>query len=534
MTFEQYIEGMSVREMVSHFICPAIRSTPIPTADPREYFDVIFKDPTFKPASVFFFPSKKEDIIAMHKKLTEHIGYAPLGAMDMENAPSVISGAVPASGTSAMGIAAAGSLEDAYTCGEACAKEGRAAGMSWAYGPVADLNINPKNPIINVRSWGDDADKAGDFVSSFVKGMQDNGMIATAKHFPGDGVDDRDQHICTTANTLSKDEWMATFGKNWKRLIDEGLRAIMPGHIGLPAFEKDGKIVPATISYTLLTELLRGELGFDGLIVSDGMNMGGLAPYVTQEEGIIKMVQAGCDLLLFANFWADISFTLDVLEKAVNDGTITIERVKETIYRLWKEKQRLGLLDEGENMLYKETSEEDKIRFRETAKRIAENSIQLYRNELGLLPLDEKKIKKVISVDITNSDSKIKNKFDAYLEEKGVEIIKYGHFTDNGFVREATLPQADLIILNFFYGSQWCTNDIAPNGAYVRCLYEYIFKTNMPVLMLCNGSPYITYTFPYAKTVINTFAPTGCDPETLYEIVFGKREAKGIAPVKLP
>ncbi|MBQ5798705.1 MAG: hypothetical protein IIW16_02680, partial [Clostridia bacterium] len=152
----------------------------------------------------------------------------------------------------------------------------------------------------------------------------------------------------------------------------------------------------------------------------------------------------------------------------------------------------------------------------------------------GLLPLDEKKIKKVISVDITNSDSKIKNKFDAYLEEKGVEIIKYGHFTDNGFVREATLPQADLIILNFFYGSQWCTNDIAPNGAYVRCLYEYIFKTNMPVLMLCNGSPYITYTFPYAKTVINTFAPTGCDPETLYEIVFGKREAKGIAPVKLP
>lgn len=533
MTFEQYIEGMSVREMVSHFICPAIRSTPIPTADPREYFDVIFKDPTFKPASVFFFPSDKEDIIAMHKKLTEYLGTAPLGAMDMEYAPACINGAVTAAGSSAMGIAAAGSVADAYTCGECCAKEGLSAGMSWAYGPVADLIMNPKNPIISVRSWGDDADKAGDFVSAFVKGMQENGMIATAKHFPGDGVDDRDQHICTTANTLSKEEWMATFGKVWKRLIDEGLRSIMPGHIGLPAFEKNGEVVPATISYTLLTELLRNELGFQGLIVSDGMNMGGIAPYVTQEEGIIKMVQAGCDLLLFANFWADISFTLDVLEKAVNDGTITLERVKETIYRLWKEKQRLGLLGEGENMLYKETSEEDRDRFKTTAKRITENSIHIYKNELGVLPLDEKKIKKVISVDITNSETAVKNKLDKYLEEKGVEIIKYGHFTQNGFVREQNLPQADLIILNFFYGSQWCTNDISPNGAFVRCLYEYIFKTNMPVLMLCNGSPFIPYTFPYAKTVVNTFAPSGCDPEVLYNILFGKAEAKGKCPVKL-
>lgn len=532
MTFEQYIQGMTRRELVSHLLCPAIRSTPIPTADPREYFDVIFADPEFKPGTVFFFNSKKEDIIKMHKKLTKHIGSAPIGSMDMETSPNAINGGTNF-GT-AMSISAANSLEDAYTCGEACAKQGLECGICWSYGPVADLNINPKNPIINTRSWGDDADRAGDFVEAFVKGMQENGMIATAKHFPGDGVDDRDQHICTTANTLSKEEWMATFGKVWKRLIDGGLRSIMPGHIGLPAYEEDGKVVPATISKTLLTDLLRGEFGFDGLIVSDGMNMGGLAPYVTTEEGIIKMVQAGCDVLLFANFWADISYILDVLEKAIDDGDITIERVKESVYRIFKEKQRLGLLGEGDKMIYKPCDKADLERYDEVKKRIAKNALSIYKNELGVLPLDEKKIKKVISVDVTNSERPVNNLVDEVMRQKGIEVIKYGEYTENGLVREAQLPKADVIIVHFYYGSQWCTNHIAPNGVMIRCVYEYLFKTNMPVVMVCHGSPYIPFTFPYVKTILNTFSSADVDPNAIYDVLFGKTEAKGVTPVKLP
>ena len=450
--------------------------------------------------------------------------------MDMETSPFAVTGEVNF-GT-AMTISAADSLEDTYTCGEACAKIGKECGVYWSYGPVADLNINPKNPIINVRSWGDDADRAGDFLESFVNGMQDHGMIASAKHFPGDGVDDRDQHICTTVNSLSKEEWMATFGKNWKRLIDGGLRAIMPGHIGLPAFEKNGEIVPSTLSYTLLTELLRGQLGFDGILVSDGMNMGGLAPYVSTDEGIVKMVQAGCDVLIFINFWTDIPHALDVLEKAIDNGEITMERVKESVYRLWKEKQRLGLLDNDE--IYTPCCESDLKRFDETAARISKNSISIYKNEIGVLPLDEAKIKKVISVDITNSEGPVDNKLDKVMAEKGIELVKYSGFLEKDFPRFYGLPEADALLLNFYYGPQWCTNHITPNGGMIRSIYEYIFRTKMPVVMICHGSPYIPVTFPYVKTVINTFTNRDIDGIAMYDVLFGKAEAKGITPVKLP
>lgn len=532
MTFEQYIEGMSVRDMVGQLICPAIRVAYRENSDPREYFEYVFKDPTVKPGSVFFFPGNSEKAVKMAKKLKNHLGGHPLIAMDMETSPNCLSGC--ADFGSAMAISAADSLEDARICGSACALQGMEHGVSWSFGPAADLNINPNNPIMNIRSWGDESERVGNFTSAFVKGMQENGMIATAKHFPGDGMDSRDQHLCTSVNSLSKEEWMSTYGKVWKRLIREGIRAIMPGHIALPAFEKDNRTVPATISHTLLTELLRNELGFDGIIVSDGMNMGGLAPYVGIEEGIIKMVQAGCDVLIFVNFWAEPSYVVDVLENAVNTGKISIERVKQSIYRIWREKNRLGLFDEDKCMLYHPCSDEKKQTFADAAQRIARNSISIYKNENGVLPLNKDRVKKVISVDVTNTEAAVDNKLDSVLRDKGIEIVKYGKYTENGVVSVMQLPKADALLLNFYYMPVWGSNHIAPNGVMLQRIYEYIFKAEMPVVIICHGSPYIVNTFPYAKTVINTFSFSDVDANAIYDVLFGNREAKGVTPVTLP
>lgn len=532
MTFEQYIAGMSTRDMVCQLLCPAIRVAYRENSDPREYFEEVFKDPTVKPGSIFFFPGDKDDAVKMAAKVTEHFGGHPLIAMDMETCPGCLSGC--AAFGSGMAISAADSVEDAYTCGSACAIEGLAHGVCWSFGPVVDLNRNPNNPIVNIRSWGDDPDRVIKFTSAFIKGMQDNGMIASAKHFPGDGMDGRDQHLCTTVNDLSKEEWMATYGKVWKAAIDNGVRAIMPGHIGLPAYEKDNAVVPATISPALLQDLLRGELGFDGIIVSDGMNMGGLAPYVTVEEGIIKMVQAGCDVLIFPNFWADTSYVADVLEGAVNSGEISIERVKESIYRIWREKKRLGLFEGDECQLYRPYPEEKKAEFQAVAARIAQNAIAIHKNELGVLPLSEKTVKKVISVDVTNAEGPVTNDLDEVMRRKGIEVLKYGEYTEGGVISVIDLPQADAMVLNFYYGPIWGANHIAPSGKKLQRIYEYIFKAKMPVVMVCHGSPYIPYTFPYAKTVVNTFATRDIDPEAVYDVLFGKREAHGVTPVKLP
>ena len=531
MTFEQYIENMSIRDMVGQLICPAIRVAYRENSDPREYFEYVFKNPDVKPGSVFFFPGDNGDAIKMAKRLKEYLGVQPLIAMDMETSPICLSDCSYFG--SGMAISAANSVEDAYLCGKGCALQGMEHGVSWAFGPVADLNCNPNNPIMNIRSWGDDADRVGDFISAFIDGMQENGMIATPKHFPGDGMDSRDQHLCTTVNSLSKEEWMSSYGKVWKRVIEKGVRSIMPGHIALPSFEKNNEVVPATISHTLLTELLRGELGFDGIIVSDGMNMGGLAPYVGIEEGIIKMVQAGCDILIFINFWAEPSYVIDVLEDAVNTGKISIERIKESIYRIWKEKKRLGFFDSDECLLYRQCPKEDLEECAKLAQRIAKNSISVYKNELGVLPLNEKTVKKVISVDVTNTEGPVDNKLDSIMREKGIEVLKYGEYTDGGVVSVMELPKADAIVLNFYYGPVWGSNHIAPNGKMLQRIYEYFFKTNMPVVLICHGSPYVVNTFPYAKTVINTFSIRDIDADAIYNVLFGVEEAKGVTPVKL-
>lgn len=531
MTFEKYIEGMSLRDMVTHILCPAIRAKYRENSDPREYFDVIFKDKSIKPGTIFFFPSEKEDIIKLTVKMTEFLGSQPLIAMDMETSPSCISGTTTFG--DGMSISAANSVEDAYLCGKACANEGRECGVNWTYGPVVDLSVNPYSPGNNTRSWGDDPERVIKFTKAFTDGITDNGVIATPKHFPGSGCSNVDEHLRTSVCEYTKEQWFATYGKVWKAHIDNGARSIMTGHIALPAFEENGEIIPATLSKNVTTGLLRNQLGFDGLIVTDAINMGGLLPHVKDvEDCVVKLINAGNDVILFPNFFADMSEIADALENAVKTGKITIERIKESIYRIWREKEFLGITDNKVPVL-PACDNRNREEYAETAKRIAENSISLYKNEINLLPLDSKKIKKVISVDVTNFERHVNNKLDAVLEQNGIEIFKYGDYTDNGFVSILDLPKADAIIVNFYYGFVWGSNHITPCGRKLQKVYEYLYNLPIPVIMVCHGSPFISTVFPYVKTVINTFSVKDIAPETLYDIIFGNKEAKGITPVKI-
>lgn len=150
------------------------------------------------------------------------------------------------------------------------------------------------------------------------------------------------------------------------------------------------------------------------------------------------------------------------------------------------------------------------------------------------MPLKEENVNKVISVDVTNAEGSVDNRLDVVMRDKGIEVIKYGEYTDDGVVSVIELPKADALVLNFYYGPVWGSNHITPNGKMLQRIYEYIFKADMPVVLICHGSPYIINTFPYAKTVINTFSSSDIDANAIYEVLFGKQEAKGITPVKLP
>ncbi len=526
MDFEKYIGGMALRDKVAHLLCPGIRSVYLENSDRREYCDYIFSDKTIKPGIIFMFPSEGEEISKTIVSLEERFGFPLLVAMDFELDPSIIGGTRIASG---MAISATNDTTLAYTAGESCAIEGGQYGANYAFGPVLDLNKNRSNPITNTRSWGDNPEQTIPMLTSFVKGVQDNGMIATGKHFPGDGMDDRDQHLCTSVNNLSKEEWMESYGKVWKSLIDSGIKSIMPGHIALPSFEEDGEIRPTTLSKSILTGLLREKLGFEGLIMSDALNMGGILGVADVEECIVGAVEAGADSLLFVNFLEEMPKIVDMLENAVKSGRLTEKRIDESIYRIWKAKKELGLFDEHKRIA---PTEEQLKKYKEASEEICKKSITVFRNKKGVLPLDKNKINKVISVDISNWSS-FENPLDIELEKNGIEVLKYGDHTENGFFKWIDAPKADAIILNFHYSPQWATSSIRPQGEKLQKVYEYIFKLDIPTIVIAHGSPYIGYEFPHAKTVINTYTLIEADAKPLYNVIFGEQEAYGISPVKI-
>ena len=178
-----------------------------------------------------------------------------------------------------MSLGATNNEQLAYNYGKATALEALSVGANWSFSPVCDLNINSRNPLVNVRGISDDPNVAIPLLKQVIRGMQENGLAACAKHFPGDGLDYRDQHIVTTNNTLSLKDWKKFSGKVFQELIDDGIYSVMAGHLTLPSYQKElfenGMHLPATLSHELITNLLKKEMGYQGIVVTDALGMGG-------------------------------------------------------------------------------------------------------------------------------------------------------------------------------------------------------------------------------------------------------------------
>ena len=237
-----------------------------------------------------------------------------------------------------MGVGASGSDSAAYEMGRVTALEGRAVGVHVAFAPVADVNNNPDNPIINTRSFGENPTEVGRLVAAEVRGLQDYGMLATAKHFPGHGDTGTDSHLA-----------LPVVGADWARLdsvelvpfraaIAAGVDVVMSAHIALPRLDP-GQLRPGTVAPNILTGILRDSLGFQGIIVTDALNMAGVANAYGAEAGV-RAFLAGADLLLQP---ADPRAAIDAMEAAVDRGDITPERLDRSVRRVLAAKRRLGL-----------------------------------------------------------------------------------------------------------------------------------------------------------------------------------------------
>jgi beta-N-acetylhexosaminidase len=433
----------------------------------------------------------------------------------------------------AMAVAAAGNPQDAYTVGKVTALEARAAGIQWIFAPDADVNDNPDNPIINVRSFGEDPLSVARYVSAFVRGVQENGGLATAKHFPGHGDVSVDSHIALATVPGDRKRLESVELVPFRAAIAAGVGSIMTGHLATPAFEPDPEL-PATMSPHVLTDLLRKELGFDGLIVTDALDMGGVTTRYPPGEAAVRAVLAGADVLLLS---PTVDAALEGLEEAAKSGRLPAARIDESVRRILRAKERLGLAKDRFVDVDALNAKFGKPEFEAAAQDIADRGVTLLRNDAHALPLDATKPLRLLVVALSGDP-------DAF---PGVD------FEDEirNHVDSVTVLRADTQFSNV----QWLkvpspeSYDAAIVGIWVRvadrkgsvglpdeqaAFVNQILASPKPVIVAGFGSPYVIERFPAAKTWVAEFSTQDVSQRAVARAIFGQNTISGKIPVTVP
>lgn len=425
-----------------------------------------------------------------------------------------------------MAVAATNQTSDAYTLGEIASSEGKAVGVNFGFSPVVDLDLNFRNPITNVRTYGSDVERVIKNAKEYIQAFHDNGIMTSIKHFPGDGVDERDQHLLTSINSLSVDNWKKTFGKVYQELIDFGSKAVMVGHIAFPAYSGDE--MPATLSPQLLQDLLRNELGFNGLTITDATPMVGFCSAMKRSEAVPYTIQAGCDMLLFNRVLEeDIQYMKDGLSK----GILTKERLDEAVTRILATKASLGL---HQTINHGTAKFED---FREEQLDLADRSITLVKDTQNMLPLSVEKHKRVLLQLLGSFDSneRVLEKVKAELEKRDFEITVYEpetNFFDLGTVTSFSNDyDAVLYVANIQNASNQTVTRVHWHTLFGLGNNLPWFTKEVPTMLLSFGNPYHLYDLPMVDTVINAYCNYDHFIEMAIKKVTGESSFKGVSPV---
>jgi beta-N-acetylhexosaminidase len=461
-----------------------------------------------------------------------------------------------------MAVGATDNPDYARRQGALTAREARALGVQQIYAPVADVNNNAANPVINVRSYGEDPAAVARFVTAFVEGVQNNGVIATAKHFPGHGDTATDSHRGLPQIDVSRERLNAIELVPFRAAVKAGVGSVMTGHIGMPQIDptaviplpRDVKIKPVdtddggevvvekgTMPTTLspvMNGILRRDLGFDGLIVTDAMSMSGLTLYFTQEEASVRALEAGADLLLKP---ADPDAALRGVREAVIKGRLKEQRIDESARRVLAAKYDLGLVKQritpldaiDRNVAGKESVE--------LAREIAEHAITLVRNDDKLVPLSSlKPDARIFNLAITNGDDRlwIANAFVGAMAQSGrkVETVVLDDRSTDAEVQRALerANRADLVIASL-YGrvrtGQARSVGLPEPGA--KALPALI-GSRMPLVGISFGNPYLLQSFPELRTYIVAYGDMPSLQQAAARALLGQIDVTGKLPISLP
>lgn len=532
---ESTYDSMSLEEKIGQLFCPIVF-----TKDEKELKELV---ETKHIGGMLYREGPGEELRQSHKILQDASRIPLLTASNLEYGGngSAIEGTYYGR---EMLAAATGDVERAYQLGKVSCSEGAAVGVNWSFAPVVDLDLNYHNPITNVRTFGSNLQTVIDMGKAYIRGAKEEGVATSVKHFPGDGVDERDQHLVTSVNALSCKEWDESYGKIYKEMIEAGTLTVMAAHIALPAYEEyfDQKpcerILPATLSENLLKKLLREQLGFNGLIVTDATPMVGFCSAMDRATAVPLSIENGCDMFLFnRNMEEDFRLMREGYEK----GILSDARLEEAVKRILATKAAMHLPEKQEKgQLVPDASALDILNcetYDRWAKECADEGVTLVKDVQNLLPIDPKKHKRVLLELMGDfpSNKRVCESFVRELEARGFEVTVY---EPEGFeVMEDSVEsfksRYDLI---FYVGNI----ETASNKTVSRLNWHTMFGLGnnmpwmvheMPALFVSVGNPYHLLDAPMIKTFVNGYCNSEYVIHAVVEKLCGDSEFKGKSPI---
>ncbi len=462
-------------------------------------------------------------------------GHLPLVmAADFEwGADFRIDGAVPF--PTAMAVGATHDPAAAEWMGRASGRDARALGVHWIFAPVADVNVNPRNPVINVRAFGEDPDHVGEMVAAFVRGAQQGGVLATAKHFPGHGDTAVDSHIALPVLDHDNRRLQAVELAPFRAAIDAGVASIMTAHIAVPALTADNRL-PATLSYAVLTDLLRTQLDFRGLVVTDAMEMGGIARRWWSGQAAVESLVAGADMVLLS---PNPRAVHAAVVRAVQRGDLSADRLDDAVRAVLRAKARLGLrrgrVESPLTALAQNFAPASDL---ERSQGVSDHAITLLRDRDRLLPLDARDWNSVVVVGVSDNNqpaptTALVSALRGPLANVASRSIDGRTRGDEAAEIVTTASKARVLILAVRVRIRSSTGRITLPRRQAQYA-AMLANLEVPTIVAAVGSPYAAAAFPQASTILTSYGWSDTLQRAVARAVTGQIPITGRLPVSVP
>jgi beta-N-acetylhexosaminidase len=431
-----------------------------------------------------------------------------------------------------MGLGATRDTTLAYEQGRLTAQEGRALGIHIAYAPVLDVNNNPANPVINTRSYSEDPELAARMGVAFIHGLQDHGMIATGKHFPGHGDTGVNSHLALPVVTVSRSRLDTVELVPFRAAVKGGVGAIMSFHGAMPALDSTG--VPGTLSSKVVSGLLRGEMGFRGIIISDAMDMRGVLDQFGADEAAKRAIAAGIDVLIQP---LDVSKTIDAVIAGITEGRYTGARVDSSVRRVLEIKRKLGLAKS-------KLVDLNALRFAvgdsanaQVARLAAEKSITLVRDSAREVPVVDS-TKKVLSITIARrADLSAGNSFNAELRTRLPKLRMEFTSTEDATLNYprllAAADSADVVIVGSYVGQSWDAVTANAPDAFTNFVQTLVTRGRKPIVVAF-GNPYLLQQLPWVGTYLVAWGGFPVSQVAAARALTGAAAITGRLPISIP